>query len=468
MNGQAISLDIGSTYTKGALFALGPSPPRMLCRDAVPTTVERLTEGVETLVDRLQTNPCGKASDDAEQDIPLYACSSAKGGLTIAALGLVPDLTLHVARLAAASAGGKVVAHYAYCLTDRHMAELERLQPDILLFCGGTDGGNQRYVIANAGRLAQSSLRSTIIYCGNSAVGDEVRRILFQKEVWVIGNLMPEIGELQIEHARQCIQDIFLRRIVEGKGLAEVQQRCVAEMKPTPRAVYDLLDVLWRRSPQWDNTVWIDLGGATTDVYSCTESFHGEESFVLRGIREPKLKRTVEGDLGLRVNAISVMETAENYLEAETARRGIPMERVADYAAAVHADSTHLPDDLEERQCDDLLAGACVYHALLRHAGRIEEHCTIQGKVHVQHGKDLRYANKWIGAGGYLARCESADLYRNAVAAAGRDSGGTALLPRPDQFFADVHHVLPLLGNLVGNYPDEVIRLVTTCTQPIV
>ena len=126
-----------------------------------------------------------------------------------------------------------------------------------------------------------------------------------------------------------------------------------------------------------------------------------------------------------------------------------------------------MPDSPEERQFDDLLAGACVYHAVLRHAGRIEETYSTNGRIYIQHGKDLRAARKWIGAGGYLAQYNSADMYRNALAEANRATGGTALLPRPTEFFADTHHVLPLLGNLAVDHPNEAAQLAIECLRPI-
>ena len=457
MHPKAFSFDIGSTFTKGALVDLSPGRPRLLWRDTVPTTVERLSDGIEQLMDR-----CGGATD-----APVYACSSAKGGLGIAALGIVPELTLHAARLAAASAGGKIIAHYSYCLTREQAAELERMQPDIVLFCGGTDGGNEQYNLRNARMLADSSIRSTILYAGNVAIRESVARILADKDLAFTDNLLPEIGRLQIEPVRACVQEIFLRRIVEGKGLSEIRSRCAAELQPTPRAVFHLIDVLRNADPAWNDSVWLDMGGATTDCYSCTESFYGEESFVLRGLREPVLKRTVEGDLGMRVSAASVLETASDYLERELARRNVPMGRMAEYVTQFTENRDYLPTDAEEQWFDALLAGACLYHAVLRHAGTIEESYTVDGKIYVQRGKDLRKVRTCIGTGGYLSRLRSDELYRGALAALRQDTHGLRLLPRAEKFYHDADYLLPLLGNLAADYPNEAAQLAMTHLRPM-
>ena len=140
---------------------------------------------------------------------------------------------------------------------------------------------------ANARALALSSLDAAILYAGNSSMRDEVRDILREKGLTVTANAMPEVGALDIEPARQVIRQVFLDTIVEGRGLARVRERCAADIQPTPLAVFELLESLARSSDEWADTLLIDMGGATTDVYSHTASFPGEEGWVLRGIREP-------------------------------------------------------------------------------------------------------------------------------------------------------------------------------------
>jgi uncharacterized protein (TIGR01319 family) len=217
--------------------------------------------------------------------------------------------------------------------------------------------------------------------------------------------------------------------------------------------------VLSNTRAEWNDSLWLDLGGATTDCYSCTESFRGEESFVLRGLCEPRLKRTVEGDLGLRVNAPWVLETAAEYLQRELNRQAVPLERLAEFVARISAERECLPDGAQEQWFDDLLAGACIYHALVRHAGTIEETYSASGKVYVQRGKDLRAVRKWIGSGGYLAGLRSAEMYRNVLAAVHRDSSGLRLVPRPVEFYSDADYVLPLLGNLAARHPEAAAQL---------
>ena len=486
-----LSFDIGSTYTKGALFDLDPRRPRLLRRDALPTTVHDLSEGFSTLLERLRegeapAEPSGRktiaASCAARQEprppniakvdlqlenIPIYACSSAKGGLAIVALGIVPDLTLHAAKLAAASAGGKIVAAYAYKLTEEQIVELKQTRPDVILFSGGTDGGNEDYPLHNARMLAAARLPSVVLYAGNAALKGEIRGIFGEAELEFTENLMPEVGKLHIEPARAKIQEIFLKKIIEGKGLGAIGAVCAGEIKPTPRAVFDLLVTMSERLPQWSDFALVDLGGATTDFYSCTESFRGEEGFVLKGLREPKLKRTVEGDLGLRISARSTWETGRDYIERQLKAGPFSRDDFTAFCEKISGTPEYLPYTDEERQFDAMLAGACVYHSLRRHAGSIEESYAPSGKIFLQQGKDLRAVKRMVLSGGGWQRERAAHTCQTALATARRDAGEMQLLPSDVDLFADKPYILPLLGNLARDFPAAAARLADECSERV-
>lgn len=295
---KIISLDLGSTWTKGAIFALDESGLKLEKGVVVPTTQANLVQGFSQalagLLQKDKDTPLRELTGPAE----IYFSSLAKGGLRIAAIGLVPDLTLQLANLTAMSAGVKVIASYSFTLTRSDIGQLEKPQPDILLFSGGTDGGNNQYVLENARKLAASSLSCTVIYAGNRAAAEEVVGLMQAKEVIVTENLMPEVGQVNLEPAREKIREIFLDRIISGRGLSEIVELCQTFPKPTPLAVFELIEAIPRNQAGWSDIAAIDLGGATTDFYSNTESYLETDTVILKGIREPKVKRTVEGDLG--------------------------------------------------------------------------------------------------------------------------------------------------------------------------
>ena len=131
---------------------------------------------------------------------------------------------------------------------------------------------------------------------------------------------MPEVGTINIEPAREVIRRIFLERIVDGKGLVERRPGDRPRPWPTPLAVFELAGKIGATQPGWSDFGMIDMGGATTDFYSHTEAFTGGDSILLRGLHEPLLKRTVEGDLGLRVSAAALWESERAYPDLAASR----------------------------------------------------------------------------------------------------------------------------------------------------
>ncbi|MBN1940068.1 MAG: glutamate mutase L [Candidatus Aminicenantes bacterium] len=446
------SVDIGSTYTKGALFALEAGAFRLLARAETPTTVDDLAEGFARVRKQLA------AGSGSSTDVPVYLSSSARGGLKIAALGLTADLTLSIARMAAYSAGGKVVRTYAYELSAEEIADLERLRPDIVLFTGGTDGGNSAVVLKNAELLGRSTTDAFILYAGNRKVRDRVLALLDKKAVAAADNVMPEVGTIQIEPAREVIRKIFLERIVDGKGLSAVVREIGRDPWPTPLAVFELAGKIGATQPGWSDFGMIDMGGATTDFYSHTEAFTGGDSVLLRGLHEPLLKRTVEGDLGMRVSAEALWESERTLITSRLAALGRPVEAFDGYIRAVAAAPESRPENPTEEEFDALMAAACVRAAALRHAGTLSKVYTPQGGFYVQRGKDLRRLTRLIGTGGYLSRSTSAGPVLEACAPQSADVDSQPLLPVSPEAYADEGYLIPLTANLAGDFPEEAAR----------
>lgn len=444
-----LSVDIGSTWTKGALFEIdGRGELQLVGRDARPTTVDNLSKAFFQVRDAL--DPHGRAGR-------LFYSSSAKGGLAVAALGIVPEVTSEMARIAAWSAGARLSEVYSYRLTRSDIAALEANPPDILLFAGGTDGGNTDYVLANAEKLARSTLDCAIVYAGNRAVRDDVAEILADRDVSCVDNLLPAMGEPNPEPARAAIREVFLDRIVHGKGLDTIVRETGAEPVPTPYAVYDYCALIRTHVPGWEEFMLVDLGGATTDVYSWHEPRHTHGT-VQRGLPEPGLKRTVEGDLGMRVSA----RPAVACVRALTNATGDPapdrLDALTHHAESVAAAPDILPSDDNGRALDALLAGACLATACGRHAGRMHEVSTVEGLVNVQVGRDLGGVRRVIGSGGYLASAGGFDPNPWLARLTLDERGKRILTPRNVAFHRDEHYLFPLLANAARGYPAAAAR----------
>lgn len=465
MDGKPLlSVDIGSTYTKGGLFFLDGEELRCAGREIVPTTVDDLARAFFRVREAVLS---GHARGAAAADIPVYWSSSARGGLKIAAVGLTTDLTLSVARMAATSAGGKVVRAFSYELDDEDLAGLRAVEPDIILFTGGTDGGNSRVVLHNAARLAELAPPAVILYAGNRKVRDQVVDLLRGRDVETAANVMPEVGTIDIEPARDVIRRIFLERIVDGKGLSSVVEAAGREPLPTPLAVFELVRTIAARVPGWEDFALIDMGGATTDFYSHTKAFHGGDSVILRGLLEPTLKRTVEGDLGLRVSAEALWRSESAFLEARLRAAGTDPEALRRYVEEVSRQTEYLPGDESGKAFDRLLAAACVRAASLRHAGVLQRVYTPQGGFQVQRGKDLRQVRRLVGSGGYLAGETDAAVLLEACPKDADDVDTRHLVPEAPDCYADAEYLIPLLGNLAADFPGAAARAAVAGLRPL-
>ena len=136
-----LTVDVGSTYTK--LTAIDGDQRRILGTSQAFTTIETdVMQGFQEAFDRLTEDREGNLCAGFKYD-ELLVCISAAGGLKMVALGLVADLTAKAARTAASNAGAKVAKTFAYEISGTEQQEIYDINPDLVLLCGGTDGGNK-------------------------------------------------------------------------------------------------------------------------------------------------------------------------------------------------------------------------------------------------------------------------------------------------------------------------------------
>jgi len=225
-------------------------------------------------------------------------------------------------------------------------------------------------------------------------------------EALVCANVMPEFNVLAIEPARARIREVFMNRIVHAKGIDRARGLLDDVVLPTPAAVLEGAELLAAGPGGTDGLgalVVVDPGGATTDVHSIGES-PPETGVVRPGLPDPYAKRTVEGDLGMRHNAASIVESCG--AEAIAADAGIGSDRLHALLALIAADVERLPTTPEERALDRSLARAAIRLAVRRHAGTLDTVHTAQGPVRVQRGKDLRRVGTLIGTGGVIVHAD--------------------------------------------------------------
>ena len=138
--------------------------------------------------------------------------------------------------------------------------------------------------------------------------------------------------------------------------------------------------------------VVLDVGGATTDVHSvATES---DKIARIMISPEPKAKRTVEGDLGVFVNRMKVIESmGEEEFRKKCEKAGIDPDKTLESYVAI-------PKNDDERTLVEILTEEAVLKAMERHAGYIRYIYGPSGRSTVAEGKDLTQVKYIIGTGG--------------------------------------------------------------------
>ncbi len=450
----ALLIDFGSTYTK--LRAVDLDQAKMIGSGQGPSTVATdIGDGLRSALADLEAN-LGALPEFTYR----LASSSAAGGLSMVTVGLVRELTAEAARLAALGAGARLVGTFAYRLTDADIADIERLAPDIVLLAGGTDGGNDEVVRANAERLAAAQVDCPVVYAGNRTAADAVADRLDAAgiAVSVTDNVMPEFNVLEVEPARAAIRQIFIERIVHAKGMDAVSGLFDGVLMPTPAAVLDAARLLadgTDETPGLGALVVADVGGATTDVHSIADGAPGGDDVVRHGLPEPYAMRTVEGDLGMRAGAAGIVEAGGAAALAE--RAGLPPERIGELVSELGADVERLPASDDEKRLDAALARTAVSVAMRRHAGKTRIVQTVTGPIVVQDGKDLGRVATVIGTGGVLAG--GADPA--AILGAGLADPDEPHSLRPDgaRLLLDRDYLLFAVGLLAGIEPEAALRL---------
>ncbi len=445
-------IDFGSTYTK--VTAVDLEEERLLgTADAYTTIQTDVGEGLANALAKLE-----KTTGPLEYTAR-YACSSAAGGLRMITSGLVPELTAEAARQASLGAGAKVLRVYSFQLTEDDVQEILAINPDIFLLVGGTDGGNAEVILHNAKMLASVPFDFPVIIAGNRTAARECERILAGHETHIVDNVMPKFGVLNIEPARLKIREIFLNRIIQAKGLSKAAELLSGILMPTPSAVMKAMRLLSQGCEGESgigDLIAVDVGGATTDIYSMADGMPADAATVYKGLPEPYDKRTVEGDIGMRYSIRGIVEAAGIHRVCQLS--GLERTRAEELIALLSEQTEIVPEPGSElEKLDFALASLAIETAVTRHAGSMEETYTLMGLTYVQSGKDLRRVRQIVVTGGSLIR--TARTGEIAAHALYSPAAPMSLRPMKAEIRVDRRYILAAMGLLSEYEPQIALRM---------
>ena len=325
-----LATDCGSTTTKAILIEKRGEEYQLVVRGEAPTTVEApvedVTAGVINAITEVEELAGRKLLDNGvilkpqrgDEGVDIYiSTSSAGGGLQMMVAGVVRNLTGESAERAALGAGAivmDVIASNDKRLPHEKIERIRHLRPDMLLLSGGIDGGTTSHVVELAEIIAAArpkprlgiAYELPLIYAGNTDARESIEeRLQDVMALEIVDNLRPVLERENLMPTRHKIQDQFLEHVMaHAPGYRKLIDWTDAPIMPTPGAVGEIIQTV---STQQDiQVVGVDIGGATTDVFSVFKNKEGE----------PIFNRTVSANLGMSYSVSNVLVEAglENVL----------------------------------------------------------------------------------------------------------------------------------------------------------
>lgn len=340
-----IATDCGSTTTKAILIEKVGDEYRQLVRGEAPTTVEApfedVTHGVINAVTELQELATLYYAKPEMKDHPLHgkkrtfvsdekqilrkpegqeeigcdiyiSTSSAGGGLQMMVFGVVKGMTAESAERAALGAGAIVMDTLAVNdgrLPHERIETIRALRPDMILIAGETDTAKPKHVISMAelvkaarptARLG-SGYALPVIYAGNKRAHAQIKEILEEDTALsIVDNLRPQLERENLRPASDKIHDLFMEHVMQqAPGYDKLMKWTDAPIMPTPGAVGLIIQKI--AELQNINVVGVDIGGATTDVFSVFKLKDQGDNEV------QKFNRTVSANLGMSYSVSNVL-----------------------------------------------------------------------------------------------------------------------------------------------------------------
>lgn len=431
-----LCVDVGSTFTKAALVDAHDG-----------ALVGRATTATTAGTDVLHGIQAARADLAAQGlDVPalrdrdrVLVCSSAGGGLRLAVVGYERVVTAEAGRRAGLSAGATVVHVTAGAISAGDVHDVRAARPDVLLLVGGTDGGNAEVLLHNARRIAAARLSVPVVVAGNREARGAAAQALARtgRRFVLADNVLPRLGVIDPASARAAIREVFLSHVIGGKQLSRGPQFAAMVRAATPDAVLTGAETLGAAVAS--DVMVLDVGGATTDVYSVLTP-EGEDASLRKDVVATLWHaRTVEGDLGMRWSAPGVLRAADT---ERLELGGAPA--LTAWVEAVHADPRRVPVSVQERGLDLQLARLAAVTAARRHgrAGQPGEQ-----------PRPLTNVTHLVGSGGVLrhAPAEDAALVLAAVLA---DRAGGWRPPATAATIVDTAYLLFVAGLLAPDRTD--------------
>jgi uncharacterized protein (TIGR01319 family) len=245
-------------------------------------------------------------------------------------------------------------------LPHEKITRIRQLRPDMILLSGGTDGGTTTHVMELAEILAAANPRPRlgqnyklpVIYAGNNKAQDSIKKTLGEiSDLDIVDNIRPVLEQENLEPSRDKIHDLFMEHVMaQAPGYKKLMSWTDAPIMPTPGAVGSLIEMIAKKENI--SVVGVDIGGATTDIFS---------------VFEGKFNRTVSANLGMSYSICNVL--AESGLD--NVLRWVPFDidrsELTNRIGNKMIRPTTVPQSLEELVIEQAIAREALRLSFIQH-----------------------------------------------------------------------------------------------------
>ncbi len=288
-----LAVDVGAANTRAVMFDVVEGEYRFVASGIAPSTAEApvkdVSEGVRNAIINLQTI-LGKSLLDDSRDLitPSQPNGSGVDGLVVtisagppikaAVVGLLKDVSLESARKLTESTYARVVETLS--LNDRRKPDqqidaLLRVQPDLIVVTGGTDGGASRSIqkllepIGLAGFILPKEKLPAILYAGNEKVAEEIKSLIgsFASVLHLSPNVRPSLETEDLEPAKHELARMVVNvRKRQIKGVDVLDLWSGGHMLPTAYATGRMVRFLSKVYSTEKGILSIDLGASAAVI----------------------------------------------------------------------------------------------------------------------------------------------------------------------------------------------------------
>ena len=289
-----LAVDVGGANTRAVLFEVVEGQYRFVASSTSPSTAEApfkdISEGVRNAILSLQIMT-GRSLLDAEKRLvtptqpdgsgvdAFVPTLSAGRALKTVIVGLLTDVSLESARRLAETTYSRVVESVGiddHRQPDQLIDVLLRVQPDLVVITGGSDGGASRSIHKTVEPVGLSSYmlppekRPAVLFAGNQKQDDQVKELLggVTSALQFSPNVRPSLDTEDLDPAAHQLADLYLGvRQRQLKGVDLLQAWSNGHVLPTAYAEGRMIRFLGRvYGKKHEGILGVEIGASAAVV----------------------------------------------------------------------------------------------------------------------------------------------------------------------------------------------------------